>query len=139
MLVCIPTCVCIFLELGFSSTFWSLSLIGSTFNSVVGTCCTTAHTKFHGILATLCPCDMSHEVQQVELRATCRGEKIRLFTVLYFSVRSPQSHANSETGAIFVYIASATWREDGNQYKQRWSQFRSWRAIVAILRKNRGL
>ena len=34
--------------------------------------------------------------------------KPRLFTVLYFSVRSPQSHANSETGAIFVYIASAT-------------------------------
>ena len=32
-----------------------------------------------------------------------------LFTVLYFSIRSPRSHANSETGAIFVYIASATW------------------------------
>ena len=33
----------------------------------------------------------------------------RLFTVLYFSARSPRSHANSETGVIFVYIASATW------------------------------
>ena len=64
-----------FLELGFS-LFWSLSLIGSTFNSAAGTCCTTVHAKFHGILATFCPREMSHEVQQVELRATCRGDKI---------------------------------------------------------------
>ena len=28
----------------------------------------------------------------------------RLFTVLYFSIRSPRSHANSETCAIFVCI-----------------------------------
>ena len=32
----------------------------------------------------------------------------RLFTVLYFSVRSPQSHANSEMGAIFVLRAQRT-------------------------------
>ena len=43
----------------------------------------------------------------------------RVFTILYISVRSPRfseprSHANSLTGAIFVYIASATWREDDN-------------------------
>ena len=62
---------------------WSLSLIGSAFNSVAGTCCTTIHTKFHGILATFCPCDMSHEVQQVELRATCRGDKISAKLVLH--------------------------------------------------------
>ena len=136
----------------------------------------------------------------------------RLFTVLYFCVRSPQSHANSETGAIFVYVATATddnpprgrvsgrvgrasqplacepasWGAGGaarsaglrrqtsecptgslfvgytapdsripdspppppsvdcrplsrlrSQYKQRWRPFRSTRAIVAILRKNR--
>ena len=64
-----------FFELGFC-LFWSLSLIGSTFNSVAGTCFTTVHTKFHGILATFCPRDMSHEAQQVELCATCRGDKI---------------------------------------------------------------
>ena len=63
--------------------FWSLSLIRSTFNSVAGTCCTTVHTKFHSILATFWPCDMSHEVQQVELRATCRGDKISPKLVLY--------------------------------------------------------
>ena len=68
--------MCLFLELGFSSIFWSLSLIGWTFNSVAGTRCTTVHTKFHDILAAFCPCDMSHEVQQVKLRATCRGDKI---------------------------------------------------------------
>ena len=43
------------LELGLSSIFWSLSLIGSTFNSVAGTCCTTVHTKFHGILQSFVP------------------------------------------------------------------------------------
>ena len=64
-----------FLEFGFS-IFWSLSLIGSTFISVAGTCFTTVHTKFHGILATFGPREVSHEVQQVELRATCRGDKI---------------------------------------------------------------
>ena len=37
-----------------------------------------------------------------------RSRQARLCTVLYFSVRSPRSHANSETGAIFVYNASAT-------------------------------
>ena len=31
--------------------FWSLSLIGSTFDSAAGTCCITVHTKFHAILA----------------------------------------------------------------------------------------
>ena len=40
--------------------------------------------------------------------------QFRLFTVLYFSVRSPRSHSSSETGAIFVYVASATWRDDDN-------------------------
>ena len=40
-----------FLELGLS-LFWSLFLIGSTFNSAAGTCFTTVHTKFHDILAT---------------------------------------------------------------------------------------
>ena len=75
--------------------FWnsdlSLSLIGSAFNSVAGTCCTTVHTKFHGILATFCPCNMSHEVQQVELRATCRGDKISPKLVLH-SYKSISSH-----------------------------------------------
>ena len=75
ILVFVPTHVCVCLELGFSSKLWSLSLIGSTLNSVGGTCCTTVHTKFHVILATFCPCDMSHEVQQVELCATCRGDQ----------------------------------------------------------------
>ena len=82
MLVFIPTGESVFLELGFN-LFWSLSLIGSAFNSVAGTCCTTVHTKFHSILATFCPCDMSHEVQQVELRATCRGDKISPKLVLH--------------------------------------------------------
>ena len=75
--------------------FWnsdlSLSLIGSAFNSVAGTCSTTVHTKFHGILATFCPCNMSHEVQQVELRATCRGDKISPKLVLH-SYKSISSH-----------------------------------------------
>ena len=56
--------------------FWSLSLIGSTFDSVSGTCCITVHTKFHGILATVCPRDVFHEVQQAELCATCSRDKI---------------------------------------------------------------
>ena len=39
--------------------FWSLSLIGSTFDSVAGTCfITVMYTKCHGILATFCACDM---------------------------------------------------------------------------------
>ena len=76
--------MCFFLEVGFSSIFWSLSLIGSTFNSVAGTCCTTVHTKFHVILATFLPHNMSHEVQQVEvLRATCREDKISPILVLH--------------------------------------------------------
>ena len=78
MLVFIPTRQSVFLELRFN-LFWSLSLIGSAFNSIAGTCCTTVHTKF----ATFCPCDMSHEVQQVELRATCRGDKISPKLVLH--------------------------------------------------------
>ena len=45
-------------------------------NSVAGTCCITVHTKGHSILSTFCPCDMSHEVQQVELRATCHGDRM---------------------------------------------------------------
>ena len=72
-----------FLELGFSSIFWSFCLIGSTFNSVAATCWTTVRTKFHGILAKFCPCDIFHEVQQVELRATCRGDKISRKLVLH--------------------------------------------------------
>ena len=67
----------------FSSTFRSLSLIGSTFNSVAWTCCKTVQTKIHVILATFCPCDTSHEVQQVELRATYRGDKILPKLVLH--------------------------------------------------------
>ena len=90
MLVFIPTRA-FFFKLGFSSTFWSLSLIGSTFNSVAGTCCTAVHTKFHVILATLCPCGMSHEVQQLELRATCRRDKISPKLVLH-SYKSISSH-----------------------------------------------
>ena len=42
-----------------------------------------------------------------------------LFTFLYFSVRSPRSHANSDTGAICVYIASANWREDDKPLRGR--------------------
>ena len=85
-----------FLELGFS-LFWLLSLIGSTFNSVAGTCCTTVHTKFQGILATFCPHNMSYEVQQVELRATCCGDKISPKLVLhnYKSISSQFSKLNS--------------------------------------------
>ena len=56
--------------------FWSLSLIGSDMNSVAETCCITVHTKGHGILSTSCPCGVSHEVQQVELRATCRRDRM---------------------------------------------------------------
>jgi hypothetical protein len=63
--------------------FWSLSLIGSTFDSVSGTCCKTVHTKFHGILATFCPRDVSHEVQQAELCATCSWDKISPKLVLH--------------------------------------------------------
>ena len=63
--------------------FWSLSLIGSTFDSVAGTCCITVHTKFHGILAKFCPRVVSHEVQQVELCATRRGDKISPKLVLH--------------------------------------------------------
>ena len=63
--------------------FWSLSLIGSTFDSVAGTCCIAVHTKFHGILANFCPRVVSHEVQQVELCATCRGDKISPKLVLH--------------------------------------------------------
>ena len=41
----------------------------------INACLYPVHTKFHGILAVFCPCNMSHEVQQVELCATCRGTK----------------------------------------------------------------
>ena len=79
-----------FLALGII-LFWSLSLIGSTFNSVAGTCCTTVHTKFQGIFATSCPRDRSHEIQQVELHATCRGDKISPKLVLH-NYKSISSH-----------------------------------------------
>ena len=82
MLVFIPKRACAFWNSDLA-LFWSLSLIGSAFNSVAGACCTTVHTKFHGILATFCPCDMSHEVQQVELSLTCPGDKISPKLVLH--------------------------------------------------------
>ena len=56
--------------------FCSLSLIGSTFDSIAGTCCMTVQTTFHGILAAFSPRDVSHEAQQVEHCATCCGDKI---------------------------------------------------------------
>ena len=62
----------LFFSLHERKRFWPLSLIGSDMNSVAGTICITVHMKGHGILATFCPRDVSHEVQQVELRATCR-------------------------------------------------------------------
>ena len=34
-----------------------------------------------------------------------------MYTVLYFSVRSPGSHANFDTGAIFIHIASTPYGE----------------------------
>ena len=108
--------MCLFLELGFSSIFWSLSLIGWTFNSVAGTCCTTVHTKFHGILAAFCPCDMSHEVQQVELRATCRGDKISPKLVLHnyksISLHEGRCHCNISLGhvpATFSCVCKCFW------------------------------
>ena len=82
-----------FLDFGFS-LFWSFSLIGSTFNSVAGTCCTTVHTKFRGIFATLCPRDLSYEVQQVKLRATCRGDEIYPRLVLH-NYKSINSHEDT--------------------------------------------
>ena len=63
--------------------FWSLSLIGSTFDSVSGTCCITVHTKFHGIIATFCPRDVPHEVQQAELCTTCSRDKMTPKLVLH--------------------------------------------------------
>ena len=35
-----------------------------------------AHTRGHCIPATFCPCDLSRDIQQVELCATCRRDKI---------------------------------------------------------------
>ena len=58
-------------------------VFGSNMNSVAGTCCITVHTNGHGILATFCPRDVSHEVQQVELRATCREDKMSPKLVLH--------------------------------------------------------
>ena len=43
--------------------FWSLSLIGSTFDSIAGTCCITLHTKFYGNLEMFRSRSVSHEVQ----------------------------------------------------------------------------
>ena len=74
MLVFIPTrvCVCVlffffcfFLELGFSSIFWSLSLIGSTFNFVAGTCCTNVFVDFKAYLDSL-----NHEFSVIGLSET---------------------------------------------------------------------
>ena len=92
------------------------------------------------------------------------GQKyFRLFTVLYFSITSPQLHAYSKPGAIFVYVASTTCEEDKNphlttptfihptpvpsgdfhplprvrsQYKQRWHLVWTKHMIVVILQKN---
>ena len=52
---------------------WSLSLTGSTSDSVAGTCCITVRTKLYGILATFWSRDVPH--QQVDLGAICRGAK----------------------------------------------------------------
>jgi hypothetical protein len=41
-----------------------------------GTCCSTMHTKGHSIAATFCSRNKSHKVQQVELLATWRRDKI---------------------------------------------------------------
>ena len=49
------------------------------------------HTRRHRIPAKFCPCNMSHKVQQVELRATCRGNKFVARFVLHES-KSVDSH-----------------------------------------------
>ena len=74
MFVFIPTPACVFWNSDLA-LFWSLSLIDSAFNSVAGICCTTVHTKFHGILATFCPCDLSHEVHKLNSVRHVEGEK----------------------------------------------------------------
>ena len=68
---------------------------------------TTVHTKFHGILATFCPCNMSHEIQQVELRATCRGDKISPKLVLH-SYKSISSQEGTCRCNISLGHVSAT-------------------------------
>ena len=68
----------------------------------------TSFTETHGQLNTRC---ISLVTRSCKTRfCGIWLLQCRLFTVLYFSVRSPRSHANSETGAIFVYIASAAQR-----------------------------
>ena len=71
--------------------FWSLFVIGWNADSVAWTRWTSVYTKGHRIPAKLCPCNMSHKVQQVELRATCRGDKIVARFVLHGS-KSMNSH-----------------------------------------------
>ena len=62
--------------------FWLLFVIGWNADSVAWTRCTAAHTKRHRITAKFCSCNMSHKVEQVELRATCRADKIAARFVL---------------------------------------------------------
>ncbi len=52
-------------------------------HSAAGTCCKTIYTRGHRILVTFCPFDMSHKVQRVELRVTCRRETIAAKFVLH--------------------------------------------------------
>ena len=101
MLVFIPKRACAFWNSDLA-LFWSLSLIGSAFNSVAGACCTTVHTKFHGILATFCPCDISHEVQQVELRLTCPGDKISPKLALH-NYKSISLHEGPDVAATYPW------------------------------------
>ena len=51
-------------------------------NSVAASCCIMVNTKGHRILAKIWPCDMSHDVQRVELHATCCRDKIAAIFIL---------------------------------------------------------
>ena len=75
--------------------------------------------KFSLANSSLITCQPEHFRRKYN---TAGIQSTRLFTVPYFPVRSPRSHANSETGAIFVYIASAT---DNNPPRGRVSIFRA--------------
>ena len=66
------------------------------------------------VVSFLCSDSFSFGYNYFEFRPFPEKKKHKHFQILCFSVRSPPSHANSETDTIFVYIASATWREDDN-------------------------
>ena len=93
----LPSCFSLFTIT--KNSAWSLSQTGSTFDSVVGTCCISIHKKFYVILATFYPemCPMKFNklnfVQHVEGQNIPQSKKS-------ISIHEGRCHCNISLGHV---------------------------------------